>query len=79
MRQINIAFKMVIYMHETIILMLKHNSTKMCSNEICSKVHTGKHFSHTFVIQNGLRQGDAYRDLAGNPEANILLVRTRRR
>jgi hypothetical protein len=51
----------------------------MCSNEIYGKVHTGKLLSHTVAIQNGLRQGDAYRDLAGNPEGNILLVRPRRR
>jgi hypothetical protein len=59
--------------------MLKHNITKMCSNEIYNKVHTGKHLSHTVAIQNGLRQGVAYRDFAGNPEGNIPLVRPRRR
>jgi hypothetical protein len=32
---------------------------KMCLNESCSKVHIGKHFSFTFPIQNGIKQGDA--------------------
>jgi len=31
----------------------------MCLNEICIKVHTGKHLSDAFPIQNGLKQGDA--------------------
>jgi hypothetical protein len=25
----------------------------------CSKIHTGKHLSGTFYIQNGLKEGDA--------------------
>jgi hypothetical protein len=33
--------------------------TKMSLNETYSKVHTGKHLSDTFPIQNGLKQGDA--------------------
>jgi hypothetical protein len=31
---------------------------KMCLNETYNKVHIGKHFSDTFPIQNGLKQGD---------------------
>jgi hypothetical protein len=31
---------------------------KMCLNEMCSKVHIGKHLSNNFPIQNGLNQGD---------------------
>jgi hypothetical protein len=32
---------------------------KMHLNEAYSKVHIGKHFSDSFPIQNGLKQGDA--------------------
>jgi hypothetical protein len=32
---------------------------KMCLNETCSKVRTGKHLSEAFPIQNCLKQGDA--------------------
>jgi hypothetical protein len=32
---------------------------KMCLNETYSKVHIGKHLSHSFPLQNGLKQGDA--------------------
>jgi hypothetical protein len=32
---------------------------KMWLNEVCSKVHIGKHLSDKFPIQNGLKQGDA--------------------
>jgi hypothetical protein len=31
---------------------------KMCLNETCSKIHTGKHLSDSFTIQNGLKHGD---------------------
>jgi hypothetical protein len=31
---------------------------KMCLNEMYSKVCIGKHLSHNFLIQNGLKQGD---------------------
>jgi hypothetical protein len=31
----------------------------MCLNETDPKVHIGKHLSHSFPIQNGLKQGDA--------------------
>jgi hypothetical protein len=32
---------------------------EMCLNEMYSKVYVGKHFSVNFLIQNGLKQGDA--------------------
>jgi hypothetical protein len=38
----------------------------MCLNEICSKVHVGKHLSDTFPVQNGLKQGDALSPLLFN-------------
>jgi hypothetical protein len=31
----------------------------MCLNEMHSEVHIGKHLSDSFLIQNGLKQGDA--------------------
>jgi hypothetical protein len=31
---------------------------KICLNETCSKVHMGEHLSDTFLIPNGLKQGD---------------------
>jgi hypothetical protein len=31
----------------------------MCLNETYSKVNVGKHLSDKFLIQNGLKQGDA--------------------
>jgi hypothetical protein len=31
----------------------------MCVNETYSKVRIGKYLSHSFPIQNGLKQGDA--------------------
>jgi hypothetical protein len=31
---------------------------KMCLNETYSQVHIGKHLSESFLIQNGLKQGD---------------------
>jgi hypothetical protein len=55
--------------------MLKYNIIKTCSNETYSKVHTGKHLSHTFAIQNGLKHGDVYRVLVGNSEVKIPLGR----
>jgi hypothetical protein len=39
---------------------------KMCLNEMYSKVHTGKHLSGMFLIQNGLKQGDALLPLLVN-------------
>jgi hypothetical protein len=38
----------------------------MCLNEICSKVHIGKHLSDSFPIKNGLKQGDALLPLLFN-------------
>jgi hypothetical protein len=38
----------------------------MCLNETYSKVHTGKHLSDSFLIQNGLKQGDALSPLLLN-------------
>jgi hypothetical protein len=32
---------------------------RMCLNETYSKVHIGKHLSDSFLMQNGLKQGDA--------------------
>jgi hypothetical protein len=32
---------------------------KMCLNETYSKARIGKHLSENFLIQNGLKQGDA--------------------
>jgi hypothetical protein len=31
----------------------------MCLNETCSKVRIGKHLSDSFLIQNGLKLGNA--------------------
>jgi hypothetical protein len=39
---------------------------KMCLNETYSKVHIGTHLSHSFPIQNGLKQGDALSPLLSN-------------
>jgi hypothetical protein len=39
---------------------------KTCLNETYSKVHIGKHFSDSFPIQNGLKQGDALSPLLFN-------------
>jgi hypothetical protein len=38
----------------------------MCLNETYSKVHTGKHLSDSFPIQNDLKQGDALSPLLFN-------------
>jgi hypothetical protein len=38
----------------------------MCLNESRGKIHTGKHLSHIFPIQNGLKQGDALSPLLFN-------------
>jgi ribosomal protein L13E len=32
---------------------------KLCLNQSYSKVRIGKHFSDNFLVQNGLKQGDA--------------------
>jgi hypothetical protein len=39
---------------------------RMCLNETCSKVRIGKHLSHSFPIQNGLKQGDTLSPLFFN-------------
>jgi hypothetical protein len=39
---------------------------KMCLNETYSKVRIGKHLSDSFLIQNGLKQGDALSSLLFN-------------
>jgi hypothetical protein len=39
---------------------------KMCLNETYGKVHTGKHFSVNFPIQNGLKHEDALSPLLFN-------------
>jgi hypothetical protein len=38
----------------------------MCLNETYSKVYVGKHLSDIFLIQNGLKQGDALWSLLFN-------------
>jgi hypothetical protein len=38
----------------------------MCLNEMYSKVRISKHLSHSFPIQNGLKQGDALSPLLFN-------------
>jgi hypothetical protein len=38
----------------------------MCLNETYSNVRIGKHLSHSFPIQNGLKQGDALSPLLLN-------------
>jgi hypothetical protein len=39
---------------------------KMCLNETYSKVRIGEHLSHSFPIQNGLKQGDDLSPLPSN-------------
>jgi hypothetical protein len=39
---------------------------EMCLNETYSKIHTGKHLSNSFPIQNSLKQGDALSPLLFN-------------
>jgi hypothetical protein len=39
---------------------------KMCLNETYSKIRIGKHLSDSFLIQNGLKQGDALSPLLFN-------------
>jgi hypothetical protein len=39
---------------------------KMCLNKTYSKVRIGKHLSHSFVVQNGLKQGDTLSPLLFN-------------
>jgi hypothetical protein len=39
---------------------------KMCLNEIYSRIHIDKHLSDSFLIQNGLKQGEALSPLLLN-------------
>jgi hypothetical protein len=39
---------------------------KVCLNKMHSKVHTGRHLSDSFLIQNGLKHGDALSPLLFN-------------
>jgi hypothetical protein len=39
---------------------------KMCLNETYSKVRIGKHLPDSFLIENGLKQGDALSPLLFN-------------
>jgi hypothetical protein len=39
---------------------------KMCLHETYSKIHSGKHLSDAFPIQNGLKQGDTLSLLLSN-------------
>ena len=39
---------------------------KMCLNETCSRVQTGKHLSDMFASKNDLKQGDALSPLLFN-------------
>jgi hypothetical protein len=48
------------------ILMKLIRLIKMFLNETYSKVHIGKHLSDSFLIQNGLKQGDALSPLLFN-------------
>jgi hypothetical protein len=45
---------------------MKVRLIKMCLNETYSKVHIGKHLSDNFLIQNGLKRGDALSPLLLN-------------
>jgi hypothetical protein len=44
---------------------------KMCLHETYGKVRTGKHFSDSFLIQNGLKQGDDFHHWLSNLLYNI--------
>jgi hypothetical protein len=37
--------------------------TEMCLNKTYSKIHIGKHLSDSYLIQKGLKQGDALSSL----------------
>jgi hypothetical protein len=48
---------------------------KMCLNETCSKIRTGKHLSGAFPIQNGLKWGDALSPLLFNFALEYAIMR----
>jgi hypothetical protein len=39
---------------------------RLCLSEICRRVYVGRHFSDTFPIKNGLKEGDALSSLLFN-------------
>jgi hypothetical protein len=39
---------------------------KMCLNETCSRIRIGKYLSDSFLVQNGLKQGDVLSALLFN-------------
>jgi hypothetical protein len=50
---------------------------KMCLNETYCKVRIGKHLSDNFLIQNGLKQGDALSPLLFNFALEYVIRKTR--
>jgi hypothetical protein len=52
--------------------------TKMCLNETYHKVHIGKHFSDSSLIQNGLKKGDALSPLLSTLLWKMQLRRSRK-
>jgi hypothetical protein len=51
---------------------------KMCLNETCSEVCTGKHLYEKISIQNGLKQGDALSPLLFNFALEYVFRRSRK-
>jgi hypothetical protein len=52
--------------------------SKLCLNETYSTVRIGKHLSDNFLIQNGLKQGEASSPLLFNLLLNMPLGRSRK-
>jgi hypothetical protein len=50
----------------------------MCLNETYSRVRIGKHLSDSFLIQNGLKQGDALSPVLFNFALDMPLGRSRK-